>query len=230
MDDANHESTDAAECQRPSWLNGLKPASASSLQASVFYQAGYEAARRELRNSTKRRSILAAIAASFLLAVATGAIGFKLGTQNSLTLANSSAELRTQANAIEVSSSLDEQATSPSNLQQNDTLVKTPKDSLAKDQLLQGTSADNDGEQNPFTNWWQTGFRRMFPNSHIPLLGNGFQLGPIDAELDQIIVFTSAPRTDAKPVQLNKPPDLPEQRTFKELRESQIKSLMDALL
>ena len=87
MFEPNPKNQVSSSSNKPEWLSALRPASASVLQASVFYQAGYEAARREQITSMRRRTNIFAIAASALIASVSGALFFQLGKQNSQVVA-----------------------------------------------------------------------------------------------------------------------------------------------
>lgn len=196
-------------CNTPEWLNELRPASASSLQASVFYQAGYEAARHELSSVEWRRASIVAIAASVLMASVSGALLFQLGKQNGLSIAVSKQD---QEN---------EQIDAPAINRELKLASASPK-----------REAPTESSASLIPSWFQSQFSRMMPNAktRATLLGPGVELGRTGAKLDEVIVLNSAadlhPRTNESD-EANEPT---EPQSLRAIRDNRIRSLMESLL
>lgn len=203
------ENPESSSSNTPEWLSALRPASASSLQASVFYQAGYEAARREQITFVWRRASIVAVAASVLVASVTGALLFQLGKPN--------------AQAIAVS---------------NPKHTNKPIDAaeLGRDPQFASMPAYSEtpveGSQSLIPQWFQSQFRQVSPiaNSRVSLLRPGIEFGRMGAELDKIIVLNSATSTDSRMNPSADESEPTEPQSLRAMRDNQIKSLMESLL
>lgn len=198
----------------PSWLSQLRPSSASSLQASVFYHAGYEAARRELGKTAWQRATLVAVAASVIIVTGSGALlltfdkpiglgipGRSVSEGNAPVAPDKSRELRSQI------------------------AYAAPPSSIANN------------NQPILPAWLQSQFQRALPTANAPmnLLGPGVELGQIGADWDKIIVlkspanFDNAGNTVSQSNQSLEKPKPIEPQTLRSMRDDQIKSLLERL-
>ena len=193
----------------PEWLNELRPASASSLQASVFYQAGYEAARHELGNAVWRRASIIAIAASVFIASASGALLFQLGKQNGQSIAvfKQDQEYK-QIDAPEINRESKLASASPKRL------------------------APTESSPTLIPSWFQSQFSRMMSNAkpRVTLLGPGVELGPMGAKLDEIIVLNSAADLNSRNNESDEASEPTEPQSLRAIRDNRIRSLMESLL
>jgi len=203
------ENPESSSSNTPEWLSALRPASASSLQASVFYQAGYEAARREQITFVWRRASIVAVAASVLVASVTGALLFQLGKPNA-------------------------QAIAVSNQSHTNRPIDAPE--LGRDPQLASMPAYSEtpveGSQSLIPQWFQSQFRQVLPiaNSRVSLLRPGIEFGRMGAELDKIIVLNSATSTDSRMNPSADESEPTEPQSLRAMRDNQIKSLMESLL
>ncbi len=209
MSKHNPENTDSSSSNTPGWLRELRPASASSLQASVFYQAGYEAARHELGKTAWRRASIVAIAASVFMASVSGVLLFQLGKQSGQTIAVSKQDLN--AKPIDA----------PEIVRQLPLASATSK--------LESTV-----EAGPslIPSWFQWHFSRKLPiaNTRVTFLGPGVELGRIGAELDKVIVISNDSSALSTTNSSAEKSQSTERQTLRTMRDNQIKSLMESLL
>ena len=209
MFEPNPKNPESSSSNTPEWLSALRPASASSLQASIFYRAGYEAARRGLNTSVWRRASIVAIAASLLIASASGALLFQLGKQNAQVIAVSNPKRTNKPiDALELDS--------------DPQLASMPAD----------REASVDGSQSLIPQWFQSQFRQVLPiaNSRMSRLGPGVELGQLGVELDKIIVLNSAASRDLQTNPSADEDEPTEPQSLRAMRDNQIKSLMESLL
>ena len=208
----NPENSDFASSDTPTWLSELQPASASSLQATVFYRAGYEAARNELKGSEVRRlskHTFVSIAASLLLASFVGALLFQFGKQSGHSLAVLEQERRGK--------------------QKDTSQIQRELELAAK-----STEREVFVETNPtlVPSWFPLQVSRMLPLalSRIDLLGPGVELGRVGARLDEIIVINRAADLDSQGHESNDATKPSEPQSLRALRDNQMRSLMEGLL
>lgn len=215
MIDSIPENPESFPRDTPSWLSQLRPSSASSLQASVFYHAGYEAARRELGKNAWQRATLVAVAASVIIVTGSGALLFTLGKPIGLGIPGRSVS---EGNAP----------------------AAPDKSRELRSQIAYAASASSIANNNQpiLPAWLQSQFQRALPTANVPmnLLGPGVELGQIGADWDKIILmkspanFDNAGNTVSQSNQSLEKPKPIEPQTFRSMRDDQIKSLLKGLL
>ena len=205
----NPKNPESSSSNTPEWLSALLPASASVLQASVFYQAGYEAARREQISSMLRRTSIFSIAASVLIASVSGALFFQLGKQNS------------KAVAVSQKSHPDKPLDAPQR-EREPSFASAP---AIRDQPV-------DASQSWIPQLFQSQFRQALPfaNSRVSLLGPGAELGQLGVQLDKIIVLNSGANIESRTNPTADENGPTEPQSLRAMRDNQIKSLMESLL
>ena len=209
MFEPNPKNQVSSSSNKPEWLSALRPASASVLQASVFYQAGYEAARREQITSMRRRTNIFAIATSALIASVSGALFFQLGKQNP------------QAVAVSQKSYPDKPLDAPQ---------REREQPFASTRAIRDKPVD--ASQSLIPQWFQSQFRQVLPiaNSRVSLLGPGVELGQVGVQLDRIIVLNSAANIESRTNPSADENEPTEPQSLRAMRDNQIKSLMESLL
>jgi hypothetical protein len=203
------ENPESSSSSAPGWLSEMQAASASSLQASVFYQAGYEAARQELKSSAWRRASVVAIAASLIVTSVSGAFLFQLGRQNGQTIAVSNRN----------------QQRKPTDAPERDLEWKVATTPTQRD-------APVDGNRLLKPSWIQSQLSRMLPiaNTRIRLLGPAIELGQRGADLDKIIFMDSPTNPNSRTTQSVEDSHSTEPQSLRSMRDNRIKALMESLL
>ncbi len=206
MNHLNPENDKPDSNDMPAWLSKLHPSSVSStapgLQASVFYNAGYEAARRELSRAAWQRATVVATAASLLVVTASLFLILAMIRPNGLGEPGLNISEGNRTFALDKS-----------------------QESNFKMAYAAGPASMSGNEQSGLPSWLQSTFNRA------SMLGYGIELGRIGADWDKIIVMKSPGNfedaSDSQSHVNSKPTEL---RSLRSMRNDQINSVLKSML